>query len=169
MTDPWRVERADEQYAESISRFSCGDPDADDWIHRNAISATAAGRASTFLCCVHSEVVGVFTLTMTTVRISTLSSADRHGEQGDETPAALICWLALSTSHQKQHLLRPLLCEALLACVDAATKVPFRFIIIDALTNDLVDIYQHYGFKRIGLSRRLLMKTSKAKTLLWNR
>jgi ribosomal protein S18 acetylase RimI-like enzyme len=162
MPDPgWdRVERASLAHRHAVNKFSSGNTTVDEWLHRNGIVETESRRTNTFLCLFEKSVVGFFTLKMSTVNTAELSRSMARGESSVASPAALICWLAIDTRYQGRGLLKPLLTEALSRCAASDALVPYRFLIIDAIDETLVTVYERAGFTRVGQTTRLVMKMS---------
>jgi len=77
-----------------------------------------------------------------------------------EVPAVLLARLALDKSLHGQGLGGVLLADALERIVVATQTVAARIVIVDALHERGAAFYEHYGFKRIPGTLRLVQKVS---------
>jgi GNAT superfamily N-acetyltransferase len=72
----------------------------------------------------------------------------------------LLARLALDRSLHGQGLGGALLAEALARVVAVAETVAARFVVVDAIDKHAAGFYEHYGFKRITGTSRLVQKVT---------
>lgn len=76
----------------------------------------------------------------------TLSAANVTFEELHPVPAALIGKLAIDVSIQGKGLGARLLIDALRRIVRASSDVAIKVVLVDALTNQTIAFYRHFGF-----------------------
>jgi GNAT superfamily N-acetyltransferase len=75
-----------------------------------------------------------------------------------QIPTVLLARLALEHSLQGEGLGGALLADALRRVLAATETVAARFVVVDALDEDVASFYEHHGFRRIPETLRLLQK-----------
>jgi GNAT superfamily N-acetyltransferase len=83
-----------------------------------------------------------------------------------ETPVVLLARLALDQAHQGAGTGGALLADALGRIVVATQTVAARFVVVDAVHERAAIFYEHYGFRRIPQTLRLVQKVSDIATLI---
>ena len=143
-----------------IDGFTCGIEPLENWLKNSANRAQKQGSARTKVLVPHDRknVLGYYSIAPTSVERATLPAAAAGGIS--VVPAFLLARLALSSQMQGQGLGGELLAAALRDIIAASKLVGGRVIVVDALDEKALSFYQHYGFKRIGNSRRLYERIS---------
>lgn len=154
---PFRSERFDPS-RHDVSRFSCGEPSLDTWLHEQAAPANVRNTARTWVWVdPPGTTVGYYALAAHKVARSAVPS--RIGRGGPvEIPAVLLARLALSTSLQGQGLGGALVADALARIVEATRTVAARLVVVDALHEPVARFYESLGFRRVPESLLLVQK-----------
>lgn len=151
-----------------LSDFRCGEEAIDTWVQQKCARYVAAGMCTAWVCPDEDgRVLGLFTLSTSSIRSTELSSNDRSGFAAMPHPAILLGQIALRDELRGRGLGTLLLLEALAQCVEAALTVGTRFIVLDALNDRLVKYYADFGFKSAkGDPRTMVMSMKTARKRL---
>ena len=145
-----------------VGALDSGASELDTWFREQAAGAEARRVARTFVW-VESQrpdqVRGYYTLTGRRLVRSALPASVGHGSPA-EIPAVLLARLALDVSLQGTGMGGVLLADALMRIVTATRTVAARFVVVDARDEVVAAFYEHYGFRRIPDSMRLVQKVS---------
>ena len=145
-----------------VGALDSGASELDTWFREQAAGAEARRVARTFVW-VESQrpdqVRGYYTLTGHRLVRSALPASVGHGSPA-EIPAVLLARLALDVSLQGTGMGGVLLADALMRIVTATRTVAARFVVVDARDEVVAAFYEHYGFRRIPDSMRLVQKVS---------
>lgn len=145
----------------TLDGFCSGEDSLDNWLHRYARHAEAAGSARTFVTTDGERVVGYYALTIGQVGPDDATERMLKGQPAKRPiPVLLIARLAVDREHQKRGVGRSLLQNAFLRCVEAAEVVGVRAIIAHA-NEEVSPFYDRFGFEASPtdpLHRILLMK-----------
>ena len=169
MTIPWtRVEPRNN--TTQIDNFSCGEPIIDNWFHQNSAQEHTGKRVITHVCVDHvGQVVGFFSHTAVVCKFDGESNSLRktYCLRGEiEAPAILLAKMGLATALQGQKHGRRLCLQALAKISQVAAAAGVRFLVVDALNDELVPFYESVGFRSLNAQpTRLVMKTSNAAKL----
>jgi GNAT superfamily N-acetyltransferase len=144
-----------------LGDFCCGEDALDNWLHRHARHAEAAGSARTFVTTDGEQVVGYYALAIGQVRPEDATDRLLKG-QPDNRPVAVLVLarLAIDRRHQGQGVGRSLLQDALLRCAGVAESVGVRAVVAHA-SEEASDFYDRFGFESSPTDshhRILLMK-----------
>lgn len=144
-----------------VGAFDCGEPDLDTWLRDHASGAEAQRVARTFVWCRADEdaVVGYYSLTGHRLVRDDLPKSIGRGSP-NEVPSVLLARLALDRRLRGQGLGGALLADAMERVVAATALVTVRFVVVDALHETAATFYEHYGFRRIPGTLRLVQKVS---------
>ncbi len=156
---PFRSQRLLPEH--QLETFCSGKEELDGWLRRSARHADAANTGRTFVW-VSSDsdrVVAYFTLAAHLLRRADIPKRVGHGSP-DAIPAILLARLALDQSLQGQGTGGQLLRDALERAVEASERAAARMVVVDAIDDEAIAFYQHFGFIRIPGSRRLVRKVS---------
>jgi GNAT superfamily N-acetyltransferase len=150
-----------DQTRHTTSEFSSGEPILDQWLQRSAVNSDAKGITRTFVWTEAdtTQVIGYYTLMAHVLEREDLPKSLGHGSP-TEIPAVLLARLALDHRSQGGGLGGALLADALERAALAARNVGARFAVVDALHEQAVAFYEHFGFRRIPGSLRLVQKMS---------
>ena len=138
--------------------FSSGVDVLDDWLHRVAPVAAAAGTAATWVLCRGRRVVGYYALAMGSIERARAPSRLGRG-QPDPVPVLLLARLALDRQAQGTGLGGDLLLDALIRSVAGARQYGARALVVDAIDDHAVEFYRHHGFLPLE-GRRLYRQIS---------
>lgn len=145
-----------------LSRLDSGEPELDGWLREHAAGAEARRVARTFVWVADDRVdlvVGYYALTGHRLVREALPSSIGRGSP-TEIPTVLLARLALDRGHQGAGVGGALLADALGRIVVATQTVAARFVVVDALHESAAAFYEHYGFRRIPGTLRLVQKVS---------
>ena len=133
--------------------FESGVPGLDRWLERSARVAMAAGTAATYVLCRGDRVVGYYALAMSAVWHDAAPSRLRRG-MPEPVPVVLLARLALDCSERGTGLGGHLLIDALRRCVRGGREFGARAVVVDAIDDQAVAFYTHFGFRPLA-ERRL--------------
>jgi GNAT superfamily N-acetyltransferase len=108
--------------------------------------------------CRGDHVVGYYALAMGSVSHHSAPSRLRRG-MPDPVPVVLLARLALDRSQQGNSLGGHLLVDALRRCVRGGKEFGARAVVVDAINDDAVGFYKHFGFHTLE-DRRLWRRLS---------
>jgi GNAT superfamily N-acetyltransferase len=131
-----------------LSHFNSGESDIDLWLRNSALRARFRDYSRTYVW--HygdGQVVAYFCLSAYAITPEELPKKQARGEQ-DVIPAFLLGKFALDISLQGKGLSRLLIADAIFEAHKASQVAAARYLVVDALTPDLVDLYEKFGFKR---------------------
>lgn len=141
--------------------FCCGEEALDNWLHRHARHAEAAGSARTFVTTDGGRPAGYYALAIGQVEPDDATERLLKGQPaGRPVPVLLIARLAVDRRDQGQGLGRSLLQDALLRCLAAAEIVGVRAVAAHA-HEQASGFYDRFGFEASPtdpLHRILLLK-----------
>ena len=145
-----------------VGALDSGASELDTWFREQAAGAEARRVARTFVW-VESQrpdqVRGYYTLTGHRLVRSARPASVGDGSPA-EIPAVLLARLALDVSLQGTGMGGVLLADALMRIVTATRTVAARFVVVDDRDEVVAAFYEHYGFRRIPDSMRLVQKVS---------
>jgi predicted N-acetyltransferase YhbS len=138
--------------AHEVDRFRCGIEELDRWLCNSARVAAAAGTAATYTLCRGERVVGYYALAMSAVSHERAPSRLRRG-MPDPVPVVLLARFAVDLSEQGSGVGGHLLVDALGRCVRGGREFGARAVVVDAITEQAVSFYRHFGFKELDHRR----------------
>jgi GNAT superfamily N-acetyltransferase len=145
----------------NLGGFNCGEPNLDEWLHRQALRAQTQGWAKTQVWVdAKSKVIAYYSVAPTLITSDGVSRRVRGGIS--TLPGYLLARLALDQSLQGQGLGWDLLWDALETICTAAALGGGRVIVVDPINPAAALFYQHHGFTTIKGSKRLIMLVSAA-------
>ncbi len=140
--------------------FYSGQPVLDEWLRDHALGAAARRTARTFVWHAGDDkVVGYYSIVAHLIVKDVLPRTLAHGSP-QQIPAVLLARLALDARLHRQKLGGALLSEALGRIVEATEIIGARFVVVDAIDENAVEFYEHYGFRAIPDTQRLVQKVS---------
>lgn len=144
--------------AHDLARLDSGRPELDRWLAEHARAAQAGRTARTFVWRAEGPVVvAYYSLAAHLLEREALpGSVGRGGPR--QIPAVLLARLALDRSLRDQGLGGALLAEGLDRVVIATRTVAARFVVVDAVDEQVVRFYEHHGFRRIPGTLRLVQR-----------
>lgn len=143
----------------NVTEFDCGVPALNTWLRDTAVSAMERGYSRVYVWQDRDVVVAYFTLSSYLIRRAELTSDSSRGEWR-EIPALLLGKLALDRALQGEGLARVLLADAIAEAVRAANIAGARYLVVDAIDDAVVALYERFGFTYVGhgSQRRLLAR-----------
>ncbi|RYF94073.1 MAG: N-acetyltransferase [Caulobacteraceae bacterium] len=144
--------------AHDVSAFSCGKPRLDHWLKTRAFSNQEKG--FTAVVVVHDEgrVVGYYGLAATAVIPSLLPRSIRTGQPPDPVPCLLLGQLAIDMNWAGQGIGAGLVRHALQRCVQAATLVGGRAVIVNAVDEEAAAFWARRKFLPLRDNPLLLIR-----------
>lgn len=144
-----------------LGNFCCEEDALDNWLHRYARHAEAAGSARTFVTCQGDLVIGYYALAIGQVEPGHATERLLKGQPAKRpVPVLVLARLAVDRGHKNQGVGRSLLQDALLRCAAVAESVGVRAVVTHA-NEDASDFYSQFGFEASPtdpLHQILLMK-----------
>lgn len=141
--------------------FCCGEEALDNWLHRHARHAEAAGSARTFVTMDGESLIGYYTLTVGQIEPDDATERVLKGQPSNRpVPVLLLARLAVDRRYQGRGIGASLLQDAMLRCAAAADLVGARALIAHANEGSSA-FYDRFGFEASPtdpLHRILLMK-----------
>ncbi len=128
-----------------VDHFQSGVETLDNWLHRTAEVAAAAGTAATWVLCRGETVVGYYAVAMGSVERGAAPSRLGRG-QPDPVPVLLLARLALDRSEHGTGLGADLLRDALARAIAGAHHYGARALVVDAIDDHVASFYRHHGF-----------------------
>jgi len=132
--------------AHDVSAFSCGKPALDNWIRTRALSNQEKGFTAVLVVHEAGRVVGYYGLAPTAVVPGTMPRSIRTGQPPDPVPCLLLGQLATDRAWAGRGIGTGLLKHALSRCVDAATLVGGRALLVHAVDDEAADFWRRRGF-----------------------
>ena len=146
--------------ADDLSAFTCGEQGLDDWLQRSARAAANRHTGRTFVWHAGNQVVvAYYTLVAHSIATEAAPRSIGRGTRS-EIPAILLARLAVDKSLQGQGQGKRLLGDALRRAAEASSIAAARVVVVDALNDNAVKFYRHFGFVETPVPGRLLMKVS---------
>ncbi len=131
-----------------LSHFNSGESEIDSWLRNFALRASYRDYSRTYVW--HygdGKVVAFFSLSAFALTADELPKKQARGEQ-EIIPAFLLGKFALDVALQGKGLSRLLIADAIFEASKASQVAAARYLVVDALTPDLVELYEKFGFKR---------------------
>jgi ribosomal protein S18 acetylase RimI-like enzyme len=151
------------------ARFSCGQPDLDDWFRSRASQDEKRNVTRVFIA-VSADlgVVGFYSLSALSLSLDNLpAEVAQKLPRYPAVPAALIGRLARHERVRGQGIGELLLADAIRRILGAGRSVAVFAIVVDAKDDRAVDFYRAFGFREFPLHpRRLFLLTSTATAAL---
>jgi len=155
------------------ARFSCGQPDLDDWFRRRAGQDEKRNVARVFVAVdtepgTGSNAVGFYSLSSLSLSPENLPEELAHKlPRYDAIPAALIGRLARDERVRGQGVGELLLADAIRRILGAGRSIAVFAIVVDAKDERAADFYAAFGFRAFPLHpRRLFLPTATAAAAL---
>ena len=145
--------------------FSCGLPELDRYLARQAGQDIRRRIARAFVCTVGETdtVLGFYTLSALSIDLASLPEELSRKLPHHPVPCALIGRLAVDRSAQGQGIGRLLLADAVTRVVAAGETVAMHALIVDAANEDATRFYEGFGFQSLTNNpTRLFLPLSQA-------
>ncbi len=147
--------------------FDCGQPLVNDWLRSRALQHQTKRLSSTkALIDDRQRVVGFYTLATGQVDFSDLPAELVKKLPHRLLPVAILAWLGLHKSWQRQGLGARLLAQALADCHTAGQLFPFVAIILDCVDAAAKSFYESYDFTELpGRPYRLFLSATQLEAM----
>ncbi len=132
--------------AHNLSQFSCGKQSLDNWLRTRALSNQKKGFTAVMVVHDAGRVVGYYGLAPTAVVPASLPRSIRTGQSPDPLPCLLLGQLATDAEWRGQGIGTGLLKHALQRCVEGATLIGGRALIVNAVDEEAAKFWQRRGF-----------------------
>jgi GNAT superfamily N-acetyltransferase len=141
-----RIERLTK--AHDRSRFGCGVPLLDDFIHRYATQYDRRGVARTFVAVLPgtAAVVGYYSLSAGGVPFDSIPADVAKRLPRHPLPIIVLGRLAVDLQAQKQGLGERLLHDAFRRCLTVADQLGVHSVFVEAIDDQAANFYSRYGF-----------------------
>lgn len=131
---------------DDLSQFSCGKPSLDNWLRARALSNQKKGFTAVMVVHDAGRVVGYYGLAPTAVVPVSLPRSIRTGQSPDPLPCLLLGQLATDAQWRGQGIGIGMLKHALQRCVEGATLVGGRALIVNGVDQEAAEFWQRRGF-----------------------
>jgi GNAT superfamily N-acetyltransferase len=134
--------------AHDRASFSCGNVALDHYLQRFASPARRYGTAAAFVATEEGEpaVLGYYTLSMSSVRLGVWPNS---AQLSDPVAVALLGRFAITRSQHGRGLGKLLLIDALRRAARASQEVAAHAVVVDAIDDDAIAFYRHFGFEAL--------------------
>lgn len=129
-----------------LSTFSCGKPSLDNWLRTRALSNQKKGFTAVMVVHDAGRVVGYYGLAPTAVVPTSLPRSIRTGQSPDPLPCLLLGQLATDQEWRGKGIGTGLLKHALQRCVQGATLIGGRALIVNAVDEEAAAFWLRRGF-----------------------
>lgn len=155
---PSRVVREQLSPIHDLAAFDSGEHDLDQWLRENAADASTRGYSRVYVWHVgDGRVVAYFTLSSYAIGRGELPSRLGRGEYR-AIPALLLGKLALDRSLQGQRLTGLLIADVVIEAVKASQHAAARYLVVDAISERVAQIYERFGFTRAKQSESVTIR-----------
>lgn len=129
-----------------VSEFSCGYSTLDNWLKTRALSNQQKGFTAVMVVHQEGQVVGYYGLAPTAVVPSLLPRSIRTGQPPDPVPCLLLGQLATDLQWAGRGIGTGLLKHALARCVQAASLIGGRALMVNAIDDEAARFWTRRGF-----------------------
>lgn len=133
--------------AHDVSAFSCGKPPLDHWLKTRALSNQQNGFTAVLVVHEAGRVVGYYGLAPTAVVPSILPRSIRTGQPPNPVPGMLLGQLATDTGWAGLGIGSGLVKHALQRCVQAASLIGGRALLVNAVDGEAAAFWRRRGFE----------------------
>ena len=132
--------------AHDLSQFSCGKASLDNWLRTRALSNQKKGFTAVMVVHEAGRVVGYYGLAPTAVVPASLPRSIRTGQSPDPLAGLLLGQLATDREWRGKGIGTGLLKHALQRCVQGASLIGGRALIVNAVDDEAAAFWQRRGF-----------------------
>lgn len=133
--------------AHDVSEFSCEKPVLDHWLKARALSNQQKGFTAVLVVHEAGRVVGYYGLAPTAVVPATLPRAIRTGQPPNPVPCILLGQLATDAGWAGMGIGTGLVKHALQRCVQAASLIGGRALMVNAVDGEAAEFWTRRGFE----------------------
>ena len=131
-------------------QFASGQPEVDDWLRTKAWQHQKKHLSVTkVLLDQAQQIAGFYSLATGQVDFGDLPEPLTRRLPRGSLPVALLAWLGVSETYQKQGLGRILFAQSLRDCYEAGGTFPFVAVILDCLTDAVKSFYRKWDFEEL--------------------
>ena len=130
-----------------VSEFACGKPTLDHWLKTRALSNQQKGFTAVLVVHEAGRVVGFYGLAPTGVVPSVLPRSIRTGQPPNPVPCMLLGQLATDTAWAGLGIGTGLVKHALQRCVQAASLIGGRALLVNAVDGEAAKFWRRRGFE----------------------
>ena len=130
-----------------VSEFACGKPTLDHWLKTRALSNQQKGFTAVLVVHEAGRVVGFYGLAPTGVVPSVLPRSIRTGQPPNPVPCMLLGQLATDTAWAGLGIGTGLVKHALQRCVQAASLIGGRALMVNAVDGEAAKFWRRRGFE----------------------
>ena len=148
--------------------FDCGEPAVNDWLHALALQHQSKRLSITkVLLDSHGAIAGYYTVATGQVDFGDLPAEISRKLPRRTLPVAVLAWLGVSSSQQRNGRGGILLAQALRDCHVAGKTFAFVAVILDAIHDQAKSFYQHWDFAELpGHPYRLYLTAGQLESLM---
>lgn len=132
--------------AHDLSQFACGKLSLDNWLRTRALSNQKKGFTAVMVVHEAGRVIGYYGLAPTAVVPASLPRSIRTGQSPDPLPCLLLGQLATDQEWRGNGIGAGLLKHALQRCVQGASLIGGRALIVNAVDDEAAAFWQRRGF-----------------------
>lgn len=133
--------------AHDVSEFSCGKPTLDHWLKTRALSNQQKGFTAVLVVHEAGRVVGYYGLAPTAIVSSVMPRSIRTGQPPNPVPCILLAQLATDTAWAGLGIGTGLLKHALQRCVQVASLIGGRALVVNAVDGEAAEFWRRRGFE----------------------
>lgn len=138
------------------SHFSCGKPVLDNWLKNKALKNQNNRGSRTFVITSSNQVAGYYALASGAVeRTQVTSNIARN--MPNPIPVIILARLAIDSNFKGLSLGKGLLKDALLRCVNVASQIGVKAVLVHALDKEAIAFYKKFGFGQMPKQENTLM------------
>lgn len=164
--DGFRIEPLRREHP--LKKFRCGQQQVEDWLAKQALQSQEKNLSVTRALIGEQDVIaGYYTIAMGQVDFSDLPADIAKQLPRRALPVAVLAWLGVSETHQKQGLGRLLLAQALADCYRAGQTFAFVAVILDCVDDAAKAFYQRFDFAELpGHPYRLFLPAKQLEAMM---
>ena len=131
----------------NVSEFSCGKPTLEHWLKTRALSNQQKGFTAVIVVHEAGRVVGYYGLAPTAIVPSVMPRSIRTGQPPNPIPCILLAQLATDTAWAGLGIGTGLLKHALQRCVQVASLIGGRALVVNAVDGEAAEFWRRRGFE----------------------
>ena len=148
------------------SHFSCGKPVLDHWLKDKALKNQVNRGSRTFVITSGKQVAGYYALASGAVERTEVNSNIARN-MPNPIPVIILARLAVDNNFKGLSLGKGLLKDALLRCVNVASQIGVKAVLVHALDKEAMAFYQKFGFQKMpGQENTLMISIANIERLL---
>ena len=129
-----------------LNDFDCGHDALNNWLKRRANKNETSGASRTYVVCSQNHVIAYYTLATGAVERARAPSRIRRNVP-DPVPVMVLGRLAVHLHWQKKGLGGDLLADAVKRTLQAADIAGVRALVVHALSEEVKQFYERFGFQ----------------------